>query len=291
MIRPKAGFTLLELLVAISIIAVLVGLVLSAVQNVRSSAQKTACANQLRQLALALQQSHDVNGRFPPGTHNQWGAQPYASWIARILPQLEQEAAWRAFVEDYQKQIIFVGPPPHRNLARPFATALCPLGQKQVATTDDNITAAFTYYLGNSGQHSGKKDGILYLDSKVRIADISDGLSQTILIGERPPSPDHHFGWWYAGVGQQRDGSADYLLGVRETNQSFRAPTCPKNGYEFRNGNLNDMCDTFHFWSLHPGGANFAFADGSVRFLSYSANEILPALATRAGGEVVAVPE
>ena len=161
----------------------------------------------------------------------------------------------------------------------------------KVATTDDNITAAFTYYLGNSGQHSGKKDGILYLDSKVRIADISDGLSQTILIGERPPSPDHHFGWWYAGVGQQRDGSADYLLGVRETNQSFRAPTCPKNGYDFRNGNLNDMCDTFHFWSLHNGGAHFAFADGSVRFLSYSANEILPALATRAGGEVVAVPE
>jgi len=292
MTRPKFGYTLLELLVSLSVVAVLVGLVLSAVQKVRASAQKSACVNQLRQLALALQHSHDTNGRFPPGTHNQWGTQPYASWIARILPQIEQDAAYRDFIADYKKQIIFVGPPTHRNLARPLATVLCPLGQKQFATTDDHITAAFTYYLGNVGQNSGKKDGILFLDSKVKTTDITDGLSQSILIGERPPSPDNHFGWWYAGVGQQLDGEVDFLLGVRVTNQSFRAPTCPRNlAYPFRAGSLDDMCDAFHFWSLHAGGANFAFADGSVRFMSYSANDILPALASRAGGEVVNVPE
>jgi prepilin-type processing-associated H-X9-DG protein len=54
---------------------------------------------------------------------------------------------------------------------------------------------------------------------------------------------------------------------------------------------LTDQCDLFHFWSLHPGGANFAFADGSVRFLTYAADDVLPALATRAGGEAVTVPD
>ena len=66
---------------------------------------------------------------------------------------------------------------------------------------------------------------------------------------------------------------------------------CPPGPYTFVRGDLKNPCDTFHYWSLHPGGANFAFADGSVRFLSYSADAILPALSTRAGGESVVIPD
>jgi len=80
-------------------------------------------------------------------------------------------------------------------------------------------------------------------------------------------------------------------LGVRERNFSPDYEACPPGPYTFVRGDLKNPCDTFHYWSLHPGGANFAFADGSVRFLSYSAHAILPALSTRAGGESVAIPD
>ena len=109
------------------------------------------------------------------------------------------------------------------------------------------------------------------------------------MIGERPPSPDFWLGWWYASGSV--DGSGDTALGVREFNGGTDPYTvaCPKGPYNFRPGKVIEQCDAFHFWSLHSGGANFAFADGSVRFLTYSADSVLPALATRAGGEVVSL--
>ena len=132
---------------------------------------------------------------------------------------------------------------------------------------------------------------MLFLDSAVRLTDISDGTSNTIAIGERPPSADLYFGWWYAGVGQLGNGDADTHLGVRGLNERVAGSTCPVGSYHFAAGRVRDQCDMFHFWSLHPGGANFAFADGSVRFLSYSADSVMPALSTRAGGETASVPD
>jgi prepilin-type processing-associated H-X9-DG protein len=110
----------------------------------------------------------------------------------------------------------------------------------------------------------------------------------TLAVGERPPSAELDFGWWYAGWGQAKDGSADMVLGVRERN--VIGQYCPPGPYMFVPAKLADQCAMFHFWSPHPNGANFLFADGSVRFLSYSADSILPALATRAGGETVTLP-
>jgi prepilin-type processing-associated H-X9-DG protein len=95
-------------------------------------------------------------------------------------------------------------------------------------------------------------------------------------------------------VGQQLTGSADLVLGAREPNLQpiMTGSVCGPGKYPFRGAKgLHDPCGMFHFWSPHSGGANFALADGSVRFLSYSADSVMPALATRAGGEVVAVPE
>jgi prepilin-type processing-associated H-X9-DG protein len=110
-----------------------------------------------------------------------------------------------------------------------------------------------------------------------------------LLVGERPPSADGLFGWWYGGWGQSKDGSADMVLGVQEKN--VYVPGCPLGPYQFGPGNVKDQCDTFHFWSMHMGGAHFLFADGSLHFLHYDAAPIMPALATRSGGEAVDLPD
>lgn len=146
-------------------------------------------------------------------------------------------------------------------------------------------------YLGNSGTASGRNDGVFFRRSGVNLVHISDGTSNTLLIGERPPSADVRYGWFYAGVGQDGSGSLDSVIGARKVNRSiypqYRA--CGPGPFQFKAGRVDAVCDAFHYWSLYPNGANFAFADGSVRFLAYSADSVLPALATRAGGEVVSL--
>jgi len=105
-------------------------------------------------------------------------------------------------------------------------------------------------------------------------------------------SADFWYGWWYAGFGQRGTGSADLLLGVRERNVGGGyVSSCPPGPYHFQPGCVDQQCDLFHFWRLHPGGAHFLYADGSVHFLTYEADRVLPALATRAGGEVVELPD
>jgi prepilin-type processing-associated H-X9-DG protein len=80
------------------------------------------------------------------------------------------------------------------------------------------------------------------------------------------------------------------LLGVRTINNGTYGEGCPDGPFDFQPGSFGNQCDAFHFWSPHSGGANFLLCDGSVRFLKYSANRIIPALASRAGGEAVQVP-
>jgi len=111
------------------------------------------------------------------------------------------------------------------------------------------------------------------------------------MIGERPPSADNWYGWWYAGHGQAGSGSPDMLLGVAEVNDGARyAEDCGSGPFRFSNGNPDRQCDLFHFWSLHSAGANFATAGGSVHFLSYSTDEnLMRALATRNGREIASI--
>jgi prepilin-type processing-associated H-X9-DG protein len=178
------------------------------------------------------------------------------------------------------------------------------------------IVLAGTNYFGVSGTNAEARDGLFTSDQTVRLLDVLDGTSQTLMVGERgfrkgaldviDTSDDIdnlRFGNWFSAVGQ-RNGSVGVVLGVRELNFNsgkrvlWWERDCPPGPYHFgppkmtrdTTGALREECDLFQFWSYHPGGANFLYADGSVHFLGYGADAILPALATRAGGEVVPAP-
>lgn len=281
------GFTLVELLVVMAILAVLAGLLMSAVQKVRSASLKTRCLNNLRQIGLALHQYHEVYNSLPPGLRGAENREPYPfmSWNTRILPFLDQATAWVHAQAAYAQTPMFWQVPPHLlDILMPVFG--CPADSRTLEIGNDRIrSVAFTSYLGVEGTNQFRHDGVLYLNSQVRFGDVTDGLSNTLLVGERPPSADQRLGWWYAGWGQNQDGSADMVLGVRELNLWDGASKCPRGPYAFGPGRPDDLCDAFHYWSSHPGGAHFLFADGSGHFLSYSAASVLPALATRNGGE------
>ncbi len=290
----RPAFTLIELLVVIAIIAVLIGLLLPAVQKVREAANRLKCANNLKQLGLAAHNYHGTFDAFPPGVVSDAPGNdyPWLSWQARLLPFLEQEALWLQAVEAYRARRIPFGPPAHPGLMTVMPVFTCPsdgrLTTVQLARSKERT---FTSYLGVEGRDLSSRDGVLHLSSRTRLADVRDGTSNTLFAGERPPSADLFFGWWYAGQGLGQTGAADMVLGARERNAGgLSVRRCPAGPYRFQAGRLDDQCALFHFWSLHPGGAHFLFADGSVRFLSYTADDVLPALATRAGGEVADAP-
>jgi prepilin-type N-terminal cleavage/methylation domain-containing protein/prepilin-type processing-associated H-X9-DG protein len=300
--RPgRVAYTLIELLVAIAIIGVLAGLVLSAVQKVRSAAAKVSCANRVKQLALALHMTHDIDGHFPPGTETNRTANryPYLSWRGRILPNLEMEPYWRTAESDYGLNRdpfqLFGG---HDHSIRPVVLSVysCPADGRLASAWDvpliqgGTLRVSLSSYLGINGTTSRLRDGVLFPDSRVRIADIRDGASNTLFLGERPPSSDLRFGWWYAGAGSDGRGTLDSQLGVVETvGRTNPYPQCPFGPYSYGSGSgqINDPCQAFRFWSLHSGGANFAFADGRVTFLRYSVEPVMKQLSTRAGGEVI----
>jgi prepilin-type N-terminal cleavage/methylation domain-containing protein/prepilin-type processing-associated H-X9-DG protein len=313
----RCAFTLIELLVVIAIIAILIGLLIPAVQKVRESAARIQCQNNLKQIGLACHSYHDTYKKLPPGVVTVTPADPYFywSWMAKLLPYVEQGPLYRR-AEDWVRQsggqywnpwgIPPAGSPPYP--ANPaFATVIpfytCPSDSRSLlASYAEGYLAAFTSYLGNSGSgttyrgaggvgtvadYVASEDGVLFLNSAVRLLDIRDGTSNSLLAGERPPSADLYFGWWFAGAGYPPlyNGTGDVVLGAREYGYT-NAMGCPGAKVNFQPGEVTETCDQLHYWSFHTGGGNFAFSDGSVRFLSYTNNAVLPALATRAGGEV-----
>lgn len=295
MIRPRnrRGITLIELLIVIAIIGVLVSLLLAAVQRVRDSAYRADCLNNLRQIGFALQNYHDTHKTFPPGCSYLNGSAPYPfmSWHTRLLAFIEQQALWEQTQQAFAQDRWFQNVPPHtgfRTLMRLYSCPADSRGRGGISV----LNAAPTSYLGNEGLDLYARNGVLYIDSQVSLADVTDGASNTLAVGERPSSAQGDLGWWYAGQGQINDGSCDTVLGVRELNVSNYGAGCPPGPYAFGQGRFQNQCDAFHFWSPHAGGgANFLLVDGSVHFLSYSADSILPALATRSGGEAVNLPD
>jgi prepilin-type N-terminal cleavage/methylation domain-containing protein/prepilin-type processing-associated H-X9-DG protein len=294
----RSGFTLIELLVVIAIIAVLLSLLMAATQQARSAAIKVACVNNLKQIGIALHSYHDKYGRFPPGTYGDQSWLPnyryMRTWLQSITPFMGYDNVYNTAEQAYQVQSYpYVAPHPCDLVIKEFT---CPADNRiLVAHYFSGIAnQAFTSYVGCEGINYQTQDGVLYCASQVRIQDITDGPSNTLMVGEHPPSADLWLGWWYSGCGQigyPAWGSTEILLGVHEINTGCWGYSCPSpQYYTYGPGTLNDNCDMFHYWSLHQGGSGWLYADGSVRFIPYSAANILPSLATRAGNDNIPNP-
>lgn len=208
-------------------------------------------------------------------------------WAARIAPYIDQDAAWARTQEAYQADPVFWKPAHDDIRGSVIPVYICPADDRtKLPSPWGGRMHGQLSYLGVAGTSTTWQDGVYYADSKTRSSDISNGASNTLALGERPPSDDFRFGWWYAGLGQQQDGAGDSVLGVRDC---CRRPSyceqCEEPAYHFEKDRVINRCAFLHFWSLHPRGGHFAFADGSVRFLHYTSDSVLPMLATRAGGE------
>ncbi len=292
----RCAFTLLELLVVVSIIAVLFGLLLGAIQKIRESSNRVTCQNNAKQVLLGLHNYSNSNSCLPAGIKDPFGKSswPAAGWQIFILPFIEQEAIYQEAMAEYKRTKCFydvsINSYPHTAMAHPIKNFLCqsdPRIQNRYLSRSLGYFVNFTSYVGNCGEDCKKKNGLLFLDSKIAITEVLDGTSNTFVIGERPPNANLELGWWYAGLGYDGRGSGEMILGAKEqfTGEIPLTGPCPLRVYEFSSGRFSEQCDAFHFWSPHSNGAHFGFLDGSIRFLRYEAKPILPALATRSGGE------
>jgi prepilin-type N-terminal cleavage/methylation domain-containing protein/prepilin-type processing-associated H-X9-DG protein len=315
--RSRRGFSLIELLVVIAIIAILMGLLLPAVQKVRESSNALQCKNKLKQMGIALHGYLAEHKAFPPACvitpvpWNSWSMMlppppdtfQYFSWETRILPWLEQkdlydQVNWQAWpwwqhpLNEMSLGIYWCNSDPRPDMVINYfdssiATATDANGNLLNPTYTGDLVA-LSEYLGINGTDQLAFNGILYPNSRVSFRMITDGTSNTLLVGERPPSVDDVYGWWFAGSGQppMSFGATDVVLG---TNELIAADTSTDRDI-FRAGSINDPANAhrWHFWSQHNGGSNFLFADGSVHFLAYDiGQDTFNALGTRAGGETL----
>jgi|SRR5579883_2392838 len=306
--RPT-GFTLIEGLVVIGVVGILVSLILPAVQSIRESAARASCQNNLKQIGIALQNYESIHGRLPPDPVFPKQVVPrlpdsLVSWMALILPFVEQDSLWNATVSAC---LIEPNPrryPPHLGYITPVKLYACPSDSPRLLEPGillNGQTAAFTSYLGIAGSFVGPAvivgnggktitaaPGMFGERPGVRLAQVTDGTSQTVAVGERPPPTSFQAGIWYTSLVIYPDTGPDEY--IRYGQPWMTGDRCSAAGTHFGPGRLENPCDRNHLWSLHRGGANFLFADGSARFMSYSADSILPLLCTRSGGELIESP-
>jgi len=297
--RGRSAFTLIELLVVIAIIAILIGLLLPAVQKVREAAARMKCSNNLKQIALAVHSYQDGQGRLPQNTppngswsnaDNSWG------WMTQILPYMEQDNLYKTMnwaavplpnFDANTTTIAFHG--------TQIIAFLCPSDPSSTAARTDrangNLATGCTNYKGVDGNNwcwgnwtnngpTGNCDGLdngngmfFRSDKKrtLRLEQMLDGTSNTLMVGEDNPDRNQHLGW----------PRSNYSTGTTSIplNTSIVGST-PQFGY-------GDWPNVYSFRSRHTNGANFALADGSVRFISQAIDiTTYRNLSTYSGGEV-----
>jgi prepilin-type N-terminal cleavage/methylation domain-containing protein/prepilin-type processing-associated H-X9-DG protein len=333
--KRERGFTLIELLVVIAIIAVLIGLLVPAVQKVRESANRIKCSNNLHQFGLACHMYHDTNGVFPSGAvQSSWGVNK-GSWLIYTLPYMEQDNLFRllpdmntpgvdSMAEAEKLGILPVKLPYGRCPSDDFQFGN-PLLSSYMASAGPMLglnncgfdpfdqysngvafgwgylpTPSFTD-TGNGSPGSDSTPGMFGRENQqIRIADVTDGLTNTLLIGECLPqqngemsddldlthliSPGAGHRAWYVFDGGNGYGSTIVPINYRTDS---RDPTmCNPPDRHYQNWAL-----CFGFKSNHPGGANFVFGDGSVHFITQSIDtRTFQLLGCRNDGQVFTLP-
>jgi len=302
----RSGFTLVELLVVIAIIGVLIALLLPAVQMAREAARRMACGNKVKQIGLAFHQHHDTYCKFPPGRVDAPFTVPQGKIVQGghgtgpfLLPYLEQEALARNYRWDRRSQ----GPENQPVATTQLKVLQCPSAEPSRWVTAVEDPGNYSYGgKGACGDYAGtleidtglvelgladqvaNYDGVLTRNHLTRLAEITDGASQTILLTECAGRPKQ----WRAGravPGIYTPGAA-WVGGTLIFGQGSTPDGATKPGPCAINC-TNDR----EVYSFHPGGANAAFADGSVHFLKAGIDiRIFARLVTRAGGEVATIP-
>lgn len=267
--RARSAFTLVELLVVIAIIGLLIGLLLPAVQAAREAARRMQCSDHLKQLGLALQSHHDVTLRFPPGDvvspvdpaasgRASWG------WGTFILPYLEQQALYNQLKASSLELHDVLQDPQLRPVAQTVLPIyVCPSDPVQelnanrrfTNTEYGNLAVATASYVGVTGTRWGNAGndpfGVLYVDGKIRLRDVTDGTSVTFLVGERS---------WV--------DLAAVWIGTRNYNGTGDVGLRQNLGIVDTKTNAGGASGTGAFSSKHPGGSQFLYVDGHVQFVS-----------------------
>jgi prepilin-type N-terminal cleavage/methylation domain-containing protein/prepilin-type processing-associated H-X9-DG protein len=281
----RTGFTLVEILVVITIIGVLIALLLPAVQGAREAARNVSCRNNLRQIGIAMQVYYSEHDCFPPAFMGsaQGFFGPHWSWSAFLLPSLEQQSLYDSLgvaTQPFGNGVAFAQPCPNTQMS--LSVFVCPSDGGPALNSDKGQFAKSNYrgIMGNIAQPTVAfgvaNNGIVYLNSCISTGDITDGTSNTLLVGECSLSATPvHYGALWAGM---RGSDSDGVIWVSDT--MWWIDSSP------------DYCINGHqpqaFGSKHPGGATFLFADASVHFLSESINgQTLEWLAARNDGNSV----
>jgi prepilin-type N-terminal cleavage/methylation domain-containing protein/prepilin-type processing-associated H-X9-DG protein len=307
-LRKRSAFTLIELLVVIAIIGLLIALLLPAVQKVREAAARLQCGNNLKQIGLACHGFHDAKKAFPTGylasvpyVDGETDTAPGWGWAAFILPFLEQDVVFTQL--DFKQPVqtsaaiqmllpVYLCPSDSFpssafSVADAFGNSLAlaaPASYKACVGGDESATAA------SSGL------GIFFRNSRIRLTEVRDGSSNTLLIGEHA--------WGNAnGVWAGVIAGAVTMRGAQNPNPGSQSSWGPAADLVLAHSHLNNATSDADgglddFASLHSGGSNFLFADGSVHFIrsipgdnpdgSYTPDSLVfQAMGTRARGEIV----
>ncbi len=305
--RSRRGFTLIELLVVIAIIAILIALLLPAVQQAREAARRSSCKNNLKQVALALHNYHDTHSVFPYGFWSLENEGIYKrnrdSWFQQVLPFVEQTALYNSYITEnpeYAHQ--FTG----RDKKVP--AFFCPSNPESGLTSSLGFRGT---YGGNAGSTTASAsstagNGIFFRNSKISLRDVTDGSSNTIMVGEgvvravMGGTGNAYTPWSEAGTYWGGSTQAGTMIVTAEPPNSPIAD-CGRGCGNYTEVNFpckstdtatpaGFSCTTraTYVRSYHVGGGHVALADGAVRFISSNINlATVRALGTRSGGEVI----
>ncbi|MFO0887829.1 MAG: DUF1559 domain-containing protein [Isosphaeraceae bacterium] len=286
--RVRRGFTLIELLVVIAIIAVLISLLLPAVQSAREAARRIQCVNNLKQIGLSVHNYIDGNNCMPMGAFwmqtSRYGLRRTSSVFLGLLPFMEQNAASNTY--NYNMMTFDIENTTTSGIG--FSTMWCPsdadISQSRIAYgfIDQPYPFAFTSYascLGyfpsyprestypkGSPEYSAiqaQTNGCIYYNSSTKIADISDGTSNTLIFGEHAhgflsESDKTNQFWWISGQVSDTQASTFWPINPQRRLANLAGPAAYV---------VQWQAYVTAYSSMHPGGVNFLFADGSVRFL------------------------